>query len=121
MYVSITSFKVGNFWVGLLFQGHAVASFLQANKSKGILRTETFSPIKGVYNTLTHWQSEKDMLHFRNSGAHLKAMKASPRLGHGITTGWESDDFVGREMATARLHSEKGSLISQHEVGYKLD
>ena len=121
MYVSITSFKVKNRWVALLFQLHALASFFQARKSKGILRTETFSPISGVYNTLTHWESKLDMLKFRNRGAHLKAMKASGKLGYGIATGWETARYADRDTATERLHSEKGSLISPDEARYRLD
>lgn len=93
---------------------------MQAGKSKGIIKKETFSPSRRVYNTLTHWESKSDMLKFRNSGAHLKAMKLSAKMGHGITTGWETEEFVNRESALSRLHSEKGRLISEHEAKGKL-
>ena len=114
MYVSITSFLVKSPWANLFFQMHAMTSFMQARKSKGILKTETFSPFRKVYSTLTHWESKEDMIRFRNSGAHLKAMKASAKMGHGITTGWETETYINREYALERLHSEKGSLISEN-------
>ena len=115
MYVSVTSFLVKSPWANVLFQIHALSSFMQAGKSKGILKKETFSPFRKVYSTLTHWESKEDMITFRNSGAHLKAMKLSAKMGHGITTGWETDQFIEREEALRRLHSEKGSLISEDE------
>jgi heme-degrading monooxygenase HmoA len=120
MYVSVTSFLVKSPWANLFFQMHAMMSFMQARKSKGIIKSETFSPFRRVYSTLTHWESKEDMLKFRNSGAHLKAMQLSAKMGKGITTGWESDLMVDRESALKRLHTEKGSLISEHVEGNKL-
>lgn len=115
MYVSVTSFLVRSSWANLFFQMHAMSSFMQAKKSKGIVKMETFSPFRKVYSTVTHWESKADMLKFRNSGAHLKAMKLSAKMGHGFGTGWETEEFVDRESALSRLHSEKGSLISDNE------
>lgn len=115
MYVSVTSFLVRSTWANLFFQMHAMSSFMQAKKSKGIVKMETFSPFRKVYSTVTHWESKADMLKFRNSGAHLKAMKLSAKMGNGFGTGWETEDFVDRESALSRLHSEKGSLISDNE------
>ncbi len=120
MYVSVTSFLVSSPWANLMFQMHAVASFSKARKSKGILKVETFSPFRRVYSTLSHWESKEAMLEFRNSGTHLKAMKLSAKMGHGLTTGWETDEFVDRESALTRLHKEKGSLISKNESGNRL-
>ena len=110
MYVSVTTFKVNSIWAQWIFQAHAFSSFLQARASKGILKTETFSPDRGIYNTLTHWESKAAMLKFRNSGSHLKAMKLSNKLGHGLTAGWESKQFVAREEACQKLQTVKGKL-----------
>ena len=115
MYVSVTSFLVRSPWANVLFQMHAVSSFMQAGKSQGILKKENFSPFRKVYSTVTHWESKEAMLAFRNSGAHLKAMKLSAKMGHGIATGWETEQFIDRKEALSRLHSEKGSLISEDE------
>lgn len=120
MYISVTSFLVKSPWANLIFQMHAMSSFMQARKSKGIIKTETFSPFRSVYSTLTHWESKADMMRFRKSGAHLKAMKLSAKMGHGITSGWESDVFIDQELALKRLHAEKGSLISKDEPKSKL-
>lgn len=120
MYVSVTSFLVKSPWANLFFQMHATMSFMQARKSRGILKTETFSPFRRVYSTLTHWESKEAMLEFRNSGAHLKAMKLSAKMGKGITTGWETEEFIDRESALHKLHSEKGSLTSDYVKPHKL-
>jgi len=113
MYVSVTAFLVKSPWANLMFQMHAMTSFMQVRGAKGIIKSETFSPFKKVYSTLTHWETKQDMLNFRNSGAHLKAMKLSSKMGHGIASGWETEDYIDRESALKRLHSEKGSLISE--------
>ena len=43
------------------------------------------------------------MLAYRNTGAHLKAMKASSRLGEGYTVGWTSADSVTKKKAETKL------------------
>ena len=103
MYVSITHFKVKSLWALPLFQWHAFTSYGQANRSLGIISSEAW-PEKGrVFCTLTLWESKEDMLKFRNSGAHLKAMKISRKLGEGITHGWETDELPDKNEALARL------------------
>lgn len=103
MYVSITYFKVKSFWALPLFQWHAFRSYGQANQSRGIKSTSTWSQKGRVFCTLTLWESKKDMLKFRNSGAHLMAMKLSYKMGKGITHGWETNELPGRNEALARL------------------
>lgn len=105
MYVSVTHFKVRSIWALPLFQWHAFASYGQANKSRGIISTESW-PEKGrVFCTLTLWESKEDMIRFRNSGAHLKAMKISRKLGEGITHGWATEKLPGRKEALERLYA----------------
>ena len=121
MYVSVTAFRVEGFWMKIMFQLHGATSFLQARFSPGLLKIETFSPVRDVNCTLSHWESKEQMLRFKSSGAHLKAMKVSPKMGRGITTGWESNEFIDRKAALDRLHAEKGSLISEHDQKDRLD
>ena len=103
MYVIITHFKVKSIWALPLFQWHAYRSYGQANSSRGIISSEAW-PEKGrVFCTLTLWESKAAMLKFRNSGAHLQAMKMSHKLGTGITHSWEAHELPGKEEALARL------------------
>lgn len=110
MYVSITHFKVKSWWALPLFQWHAMRSYGQANRSMGIVSSEAW-PKKGrIFCTLTLWESKAHMLKFRNSGAHLKAMKISNKVGSGITHGWDADKLPTRSEALARLFVRHQSL-----------
>lgn len=120
MYISVTAFKPVGLWPKILFQMHAAASFLQANKAPGLIKAQTFKPEQGIHSTLSFWDSKEAMLAYRNSGSHLKAMKASGKLGKGITAGWESDQAVSTEFAYQRLVSLKGNLHLSDEIENRL-
>lgn len=53
--------------------------------------------------TLTSWESKEQMLKFRNSGAHLIAMKLSSKMGLGYSVGWESEDYGSQQEGEERL------------------
>ncbi len=107
MYISVTAFKVSKWWSLPLFQWRAALSFMQANKSLGIITKENWRQEKRVFCTLSTWKTKADMQRFRNSGAHLKAMQISAKLGHGITYGWEANQKPSIEKAYRLLLENK--------------
>lgn len=110
MYVSITKFEVKAWWVLPLFYLHAALAHGQARKSRGILSLAVWPEKGNVFCTLTHWESKEQMTAYRNNGRHLKAMKASRKLGRGIALGWESDIMVSKEKAMYKLLHNKESV-----------
>lgn len=61
----------------------------QAKAASGNLGAER-QYIDGVYHTLTLWKNRPAMLVYLRSGAHLKAMKAFPKIGTGYAFGFEA-------------------------------
>lgn len=63
---------------------------------------------RGLWNfhTLTWWESKEKMLEYRNSGAHLLAMKLSRKMGQGYTVGWESVEQPTAVEGEARLKNK---------------
>lgn len=120
MYVSVTSFKPSGFWPKVLFQVHAFMSFMQVNRAPGLIKAQTFQGEKGIFCTLSYWETKEAMIDYRNSGSHLKAMKASGKLGKGKTTGWVSSEFVSTENAYQKLLSLKGGLHLSDEIKVEL-
>ena len=112
MYCSYTHFRVEKWWAIPLFQWHAFRSGNQVNRAKGLVRMEVWVGDLWNYHTLTTWMEKKDMLAFRNSGAHLRAMKLSSRMGKGYATGWESLQMPQRQEGRQYLEDklEKADL-----------
>ncbi|HAD97860.1 MAG TPA: hypothetical protein DCG19_10670 [Cryomorphaceae bacterium] len=112
MYCSYTHFRVEKWWAVPLFQWHAFRSVNQVNSTKGLVKMEVWPSDLRNYHTLTTWMEKKDMLAFRNSGAHLKAMKLSSRMGRGYAVGWESSQLPTRQEAKQHLEDKmkKGDL-----------
>ncbi len=106
MYCSYTHFRVEKWWAVPLFQWYALRSGTQAARTKGLVNMQTWASDLRNYHTLTVWMSERDMLKFRNSGAHLKAMKWSAKMGKGYTTGWESLTMPARQEGRLRLEDK---------------
>jgi heme-degrading monooxygenase HmoA len=57
------------------------------------------------YRTLTVWHSREAMQAFRNTGAHLDAMKNVRRIGRAKSAAWEVAAIPAWEEAIGRLHS----------------
>jgi len=54
---------------------------------------------------ITAWESETDMLNFRNSGAHLKAMKKSTSYGAITSISWKAETIPSWPEAIQRLEN----------------
>lgn len=89
-YVSITGFVPRSPLAVPAFWFHALRSMSQAERANGIVFVEA-RRINGVQHTVSVWRSREDMNLFMGAGAHLQAMRAFPRLGHGHSFGFEAD------------------------------
>ena len=104
MYVSVTGLRVlpGQ---RLRFHWHAFRSIIQARSAAG----NTFADARtrnGVQHTLTVWRDREAMRAYMVSGAHLKAMKAFRKIGHGKVVGYEASVVPSWDEALARWDSE---------------
>ncbi len=106
MYCSYTHFRVNKWWALPLFQWHAFRSGSQAYRSKGLIHMQAWNAGGMDFCTLTCWESEEDMLEYRNAGAHLMAMKLSRKMGKGYTAGWESEVMPNRETGRKLLEDK---------------
>lgn len=114
MYASYTRFRVKKWWAVPFFQVHAMRSVRQAKSSIGMLKMETIYAGGMDFCTLTTWESKEDMLKFRNSGAHLIAMKLSGKMGQGYALGLDCDEIPNGKEGAIRLE-EKMRLIGNEE------
>jgi hypothetical protein len=105
-YISITGLKPKGIISYFQFWRLAIPSFEQARKAKGNTFCEV-KRIKGYQCTLTAWASREDMLCFLQSGVHLKAMKAFPKIATGRTYGYEAEQLPSWAEAFTLLQ-EKG-------------
>lgn len=71
----------------------------QVAKADGVI----FIKIRGL-RTLTGWESRGAMLAFRNSGAHLDAMKSLAGIGQAKSVTWETDQPPTWADAIQRLN-----------------
>jgi len=72
----------------------------QVRRANGIMRVK-IHPVS--LRTLTVWQNREDMVAFRNSGAHLRAMKKSQYFGAIESFTWESTEVPSWKEASRRL------------------
>jgi hypothetical protein len=111
MFISVTRLKVKGVWrLGTFFM-MTVPSFKQAQQAPGNLLAQTHTLGLLTYGTLTAWESEAAMRAYRNSGAHLEAMKRS----RSFTTLLQSTHFEATEAPTwpdalARMEADPKSI-----------
>lgn len=72
----------------------------QLRRTQGIVQVK-IHPI--TLRTLTVWKTREDMLRFRNSGAHLHAMKKSQSFGAIASLTWEADTIPSWKAAMQKL------------------
>ena len=83
-----------------MFSLLSLKSIAQANGSNGLLTIKI--RIRDL-RTLTVWQTQEDMVAFRNSGFHQQAMIASTKLGSNQSYSWETDHIPNWQEAIVKL------------------
>jgi len=102
MLISTTKFSLESRWLYPAFFLDTYRVVKQVRKSGGIVHLR-IQPIS--LRTITAWKCETDMLNFRNSGAHMKAMKQSKSYGEITSTSWEADAIPSWSEAIQKLDS----------------
>ena len=100
MIITKTQFKLESWRRYPEFFVYTYRAFEQAKHSKGIIRMK-INPV--TLRTITAWKSREDMLAFRNSGAHLEAMKKSKSFGTIKSLTWEAENFPTWKQAISRF------------------
>lgn len=80
--VSVTRFRLNSGAVrgNTVFFWHTLRSIRQAGGSPGFVRGHTYADANRTYWTVTMWGSIEAVRAYMKSGAHLRAMRAMPRL-----------------------------------------
>ena len=106
MFASTTKYTLKELPAFFRFAILSLRSIAQANQSQGLV---TIKIRLRDFRTLTVWQSQSDMVAFRNSGVHFKAMTASPQLGSNQSYSWETKSIPDWEEAIAKLEAVAAS------------
>ena len=100
MIISTTKFKLKKLSLYGQFFIDTYRVVKQVKKAGGAVHLK-INPIS--LRTITVWKTREQMLKFRNSGAHLHAMKKSKSFGEITSVTWESDVIPTWQEAIARL------------------
>jgi hypothetical protein len=98
VYVSITGLKVKNIFASFIFWRHAIPSKAQAESATGLVLLD-LKRVGSYHFTLTVWENTEAMIAYRNSGAHLAAMKAFRKIATGKIYGYETKSIPTWEEA----------------------
>lgn len=100
MHVSVTGLRIKAFWLTPLFFWHAIPSFAQARRARGVLHAAVCKR-DGIQHTLTVWEDPAAMREFMTSGAHLKAMRAFRTFATGRIHGYAAEAIPSWDEALA--------------------
>ena len=104
MYVSVTGLKPKGFIARIRFWITILPASRAAQMADGILFCD-FKTRNGYHHTLTVWKTKKDMMVYRSSPAHLRAMKNMSQIGSGKVFGYEAESIPNWEDALTELES----------------
>ena len=100
MYVSVTGVKPESFIGWIRFWVLTLPASKKAQKAEGVLVC-LFNSQNGYQHTLTVWESKRQMLAYKSSAIHVRAMKVLPKIGSGRVFGYETDSMPSWEEALA--------------------
>lgn len=101
MIASTTKYTLKQIPAFVMFSILSLKSIYQATNSTGLISLKI--RIRDL-RTLTVWQDRDKMMAFRNTGAHLKSMQDSPRLGFNHSHTWETEHIPSWQEAIAKLN-----------------
>ncbi|MDX2177787.1 MAG: hypothetical protein SF028_15095 [Candidatus Sumerlaeia bacterium] len=103
MWISATRLRVRSLRGLLRFRRLNAAAHRQARTAPGLREVRFRYRWPLTFCTLTLWDSEAAMHDYRNSAAHLDAMRQVKEVGDGDVVGWEAEELPGWEEAEGRL------------------
>ena len=100
MHITATQIKIKGISAFFRFFTRVAKIRKQLASAEGVI----FVKFSGL-RTLTGWESEADMKAFRNSGAHLEAMKNIKNIGKAKSISWQADAEPEWHEAKTKLDS----------------
>lgn len=100
MHITATQIKIKGISAFFRFFTRVAKIRKQLASAEGVI----FVKFSGL-RTLTGWESEADMKAFRNSGAHLEAMKNIKNIGKAKSVSWQADAEPEWHEAKTKLNS----------------
>jgi hypothetical protein len=101
MIASTTKYTLKEIPAFLMFAILSLKSINQAKNSQGLIAIKI--RVRDL-RTLTVWENIDNMKAFRNSKAHLKAMKDSDKLGVNQSHTWQTEHIPSWEEAIAIIN-----------------
>ena len=98
MHITATQIKIKSISAFIHFFFGVTAIRKQLASAEGAI----FVKFSGL-RTLTGWRSKNDMKAFRNSGAHLEAMKNIKNIGIAKSISWQADEEPEWPEAKSKL------------------
>ncbi len=105
MIASATQITPKSIRATLLLLLHIIRVRNQLKTAEGLLKVD----FARGWTTLTIWRSLEEMKAFRNTGAHLAAMRETGRIGTARTTTWETNEFPTWTEVHKRLGDDGAS------------
>ncbi len=110
MYVTVTSIRLKKWWYFFRLSYHGMHIMRQTKSEKGFLLMKN-TGFGLLHYTLSAWESEEDLKRFYRQGAHLEAIKKSPRIANETKTfTYQTDKFPGWKEAKMLL-KENGKVL----------
>lgn len=104
MIIVATELHLKSFFKFFPFIRHSIRSLSQAKQSNGCLHAAVTGKGFRIGYTLTAWDNKENLQHFKNTGAHKKAMKDIGRLSSRYKTLiWEGDTIPNWQQAKQLL------------------
>ena len=100
MHITATQIKIKSITAYFSFFLRVAEIRKQLASAEGVV----FVKFSGL-RTLSGWESEADMKAFRNSGAHLEAMKNIKNIGNAKSVSWQADAEPEWHEAKTKLNS----------------
>ncbi|MFT5579253.1 MAG: hypothetical protein ACI9WS_002012 [Paraglaciecola psychrophila] len=97
-YVSVTGLKAKSFLSTFVFWRHAIPSRAQAKQANGLVFLEV-KRVEQYQHTLSVWKNKDAMIAYRDSGAHLVAIKGFRKIATGKVYGFEANSIPSWEVA----------------------
>lgn len=115
MIASTTKYTLKNAGTFFVFAVLAFRSVYQANRSSGLITVKI--RVRDL-RTLTVWKSEKDMLAFRNSGIHRRAMIESSKLGSNQSHTWKTETIPTWSQALQKISDSSQHSKRSKKAGF---
>jgi heme-degrading monooxygenase HmoA len=104
MHVSVGRIRLKPDTNQLRFLWHGTLAYLQARRADGNIHASVYREGTRTFWSMSVWTSGEAMLAFRDSGSHLRAIRASQVLAEQIDfQHWQAETIPSWEAAIIRL------------------